>query len=135
MDMTALEIVHRYYDCFNRKDYAGMLALVHPEVCHEVNQGGTRDGKALFEEFVGEMEEAYAEQLTDMVLFTEPSGRLVAAQFTVNGIYKKGDPDMPPAHGQSYVLPAGAFLEVRDGLVSKVTTYYNLPLWIQLVSQ
>jgi steroid delta-isomerase-like uncharacterized protein len=133
--MTALETVQRYYYCFNAKDYAGMLALVHPDICHEVNQGPTRQGKALFEAFLQEMDEAYTEQLTDMVFYTEPSGERVAAQFTVNGIYKKGDPDMPPAHGQSYVLPVGTFLQVRDGLIAKVTTYYNLPLWIQLVSQ
>jgi steroid delta-isomerase-like uncharacterized protein len=55
-------------------------------------------------------------------------------EFTVNGIYKKGEEGLPAAHGQSYVLPAAAFLEVKDGKIARVTTYYNLPLWISLVS-
>ncbi|MEM6679931.1 MAG: isopropylmalate/homocitrate/citramalate synthase, partial [Pseudomonadota bacterium] len=35
---------------------------------------------------------------------------------------------------QTYRLPAGAFLEVRDGLIARVTTYYNLKEWIRQVS-
>jgi steroid delta-isomerase-like uncharacterized protein len=132
---TALETVKTYYNCFNAKDYTGMLAVVDPNIRHEVNQGGVRLGKELFAQFLQEMDEAYQETLTDMVFFTEPNGQRVAVEFTVNGIYKKGDPDMPPAYGQSYLLPAGAFLEVENGLVKRVTTYYNLPLWIQLVSK
>lgn len=133
--MTATAIVQAYYEAFNRKDYAAMLAMVHPDIRHEVNQGGVRLGKTLFAAFLEEMDAAYAEQLTDIVVLGEPSGRRAAAEFTVNGIYKKGDADMPPAHGQSYVLPVGAFLEIQDGLIARVTTYYNLPLWLQLVSQ
>ena len=53
---------------------------------------------------------------------------------TVNGIYKKGEEGLPAAHGQKYVLPAAAFLEFRDGKITRVTTYYNLTLWIKLVS-
>ena len=112
-----------------------MLGLVHDEVRHDVNQGGTRFGKELFSKFLQEMDVCYDEQLTDMVFFTTSSDRRIAVQFTVNGIYKQGDADMPKAYGQSYSLPAGAFLEMQDGLVTKVTTYYNLQLWIQLVSQ
>ncbi len=131
--MSALTIAQAYYQAFNAKDYAAMLALVHPEVSHHVNQGGIRIGKGLFAEFLQEMEDAYTEELTDMVFFSEPQDQRVAVQFTVNGIYKKADEGMPPAHGQTYVLPAGAFLELTDGLVSRVTTYYNLPLWMSLV--
>jgi steroid delta-isomerase-like uncharacterized protein len=81
------------------------------------------------------MDEAYEETLTDMVFFSEPLGRRVAVEFVVNGIYKQAEEGLPEAHGQSYVLPAGAFLELTDGKISRVTTYYNLPLWIELVSR
>jgi steroid delta-isomerase-like uncharacterized protein len=132
--MSALLTVQRYYAAFNRKDYAEMLACVHDDICHEPNQGDPRIGKALFTEFVQMMETAYDETLKDMVFFTEPNERRVAVEFVVHGIYKQGEEGLPPAHGQSYVLPAAAFLELRDGLISRVTTYYNLPLWISLVS-
>ena len=70
-----------------------------------------------------------------MVFFSEPEDNRVAVEFTVNGIYKKGEEGLPPAHGQKYVLPAAAFLEFRDGKITRVTTYYNLTLWIELVSR
>jgi steroid delta-isomerase-like uncharacterized protein len=134
MKMSALETVKLYYQCFNQKNWSGMLALLDPEVRHEANQGDVRIGAGKFTEFLKKMDESYEETLTDMVLFSEPSDKRVAAEFTVNGIYKKGEEGLPEAYGQSYVLPAGAFLEVKDGRISRVTTYYNLPLWIKLVS-
>ncbi|MFY7910026.1 MAG: nuclear transport factor 2 family protein [Emticicia sp.] len=132
--MTTLNTVKNYYDCFNNKDWQGMLALVHPEIKHQPNQGEERIGKELFADFLKMMDECYEETLTEIVLLSEPTNNRVAAEFVVNGIYKKGDEDSPAAHGQKYVLPAGAFLEVKDGLITRVTTYYNLPLWIKLVS-
>lgn len=133
--MTALDTVKQYYNAFNQQNWQGMLELVHPGIRHEPNQGETRLGKDKFSEFLKGMDEAYQERLTDMVLFTSEDGARVAAEFTVNGVYKKGDEGFPPAHGQKYVLPAAAFLEVKEGKISRVTTYYNLPLWVRLVSE
>lgn len=132
--MTALELVQHYYHCFNDKDWAGMLALLSPDVRHEVNQGDVRVGLDRYRAFLAHMDECYEERLDDFVFFTEPSGRRVACEFTVHGTYKKTDGDLVPAHGQQYVLPVGAFLEVAEGKITRVTTYYNLPLWIKLVS-
>ena len=133
--MDTLEIVKKYYDAFNKKDWKGMLALVDTNVRHEPNQGEARTGIVKFTDFLQQMNEAYDEKLTDMVFFTEPSGSRVAVEFTVNGIYKKGDEGLPVARNQKYVLPAASFLEVKDGKISRITTYYNLPLWIRLVSE
>ncbi|MBB6002872.1 nuclear transport factor 2 family protein [Arcicella rosea] len=133
--MTSLEIVKQYYACFNNKDWAGMLALLHPEVRHEPNQGEPRIGIELFTEFLKHMDESYEETLMDMFFFAEPTDERVAVEFVVNGIYKKGEEGLPEAHNQTYILPAAAFLGLKDGKISRVTTYYNLPLWIQLVSE
>ena len=132
--MTALQTAQRYYDAFNRKDWPGMLALLADDIRHEVNQGEARIGIDRYRAFLAHMDECYDEQLTDMVFFTEPTDRRVACEFTVNGVYKKTDGDLVEARNQAYVLPAGAFLEIDGGKITRVTTYYNLPLWIQLVS-
>lgn len=132
--MSSLEIVQQYYTAFNNKNWAGMLALVDPLIRHEPNQGDVRIGVEKFTEFLGMMDTSYEETLTDMVFFTEPSGKRVAIEFTVNGIYKKGEEGLPEAHGQKYVLPAAAFVEVVDEKITRVTTFYNLQLWISLVS-
>ena len=111
-----------------------MIALVDPEIRHEVNQGEVRIGQELYAQFLQQMDDSYEETLRDLVFMSNETGERIAAEFVVHGIYKKGDEGMPPAHGQSYVLPAGAFLEVKNGKICRVTTYYNLPLWLELVS-
>jgi len=132
--MTASDIAQQYYQCFNDQNWEGMLAFLSENIRHEVNQGEARVGKTLYREFLQHMDECYEERLDDMVFFTEPNGQRVACEFTVHGVYKKTDGDLVAARGQRYVLPAGAFLEVAEGKIVRVTTYYNLPLWIKLVS-
>ncbi|MFN8283712.1 MAG: ketosteroid isomerase-related protein [Chitinophagales bacterium] len=131
---TALETVQQYYQYFNERNWQGMLSLLDEQIRHEPNQGEPRIGKEKFSEFMKAMDDAYEETLTDITLFAEPAGNRIAAEFVVNGIYKKGEAGFPEAHGQTYVLPAAAFLEVKDGKITRVTTYYNLELWIKLVS-
>lgn len=133
--MSPLEIVKQYYAAFNAKDYSAMLALLDTEVRHEPNQGEPRIGKQKFEEFLQIMDDCYDETLTNLVFYTAEHGEKIACEFTVNGIYKKADEGLPPAHGQSYVLPAASFLEVKNGKIIRVATFYNLPLWLKLVSE
>src|SRR5690606_36929869 len=102
---------------------------------HEPNQSlEPRLGIEKFTEFMQQTDENYEETLTDMVFFSEPDGKRVAVEFIVNGIYKKGEEGFQQARNQSYVLPASAFLEIKEGKIARVTTYYNLELWIKLVS-
>ena len=132
--MNTAALVARYYAAFNAKDWAGMLACVHDEIRHDVNEGARRGGKAKFAEFLAHMDACYDEQLKDIAIMTTPDGARAAAEFVVHGTYKQTDGDLPAAHGQTYVLPGGAFLEIRDGLITRVTTYYNLQNWLAQVS-
>jgi len=126
--------IARYYEAFNRGDIEGMLATLHEDFTHHVNEGAARMGKAAFANFCRHMSETYREVLTDMVIFASEDGTRGAAEFTVNGTYLKTDPGLPEARGQSYVLPAGGFFTLKDGLITRVTTYYNLADWIRQVS-
>lgn len=128
-----LDLVGRYYAAFNAKNAAGMLDCVADKIVHDVNQGERRSGKALFAEFCNHMDDCYSETLTDMAIMATADGRRAAAEFVVNGTYKKAEAGLPPAKGQHYVLPAGAFLEIEDGRITRVTTYYNLQDWIRQV--
>ena len=65
---------------------------------------------------------------------TNESGLRAAAEFVVHGAYLATDEGLPEANGQTYVLPAGSFFEIDDGLISRVTLYYNLKDWIAQVS-
>jgi steroid delta-isomerase-like uncharacterized protein len=134
MSNSAEAAVRRYYDAFNADDRPGMIACLADDFRHDVNEGVRRDGKQRFAEFMAHMDKCYRERLADIVVMTSGDGSRAAAEFTVHGEYLATDDGLPPAHGQRYVLPAGAFFSVRDGKITRVTTYYNLKDWIRQVS-
>lgn len=131
--MTATDLIAAYYDAFNAGRSDDMLALLHDDVEHHVNEGRIRHGRAKFAEFNAHMAECYRENLTDMVIMANEAGDRAAAEFVVNGTYLKTDPGLPEARGQTYRLPAGAFFTIRDGRIARVTTYYNLADWMAQV--
>jgi len=128
------DLVARYYAAFNAKDWPAMLDCVAEDIRHDVNEGDTRGGKARFAEFVAHMDRCYDENLKDMVIMTSADGARAAAEFVVHGVYKQTDAGLPEAKGQTYILPAGAFIEVKAGKITRVTTRYNLKDWIAQVS-
>lgn len=130
---STLALLERYYSAFNAGDTAAMEALVSDDIAHDVNQGGRRNGKALFAQFNAHMTRCYKEELTDMVLFANEDGTRAAAEFIVNGTYLATDEGLPEAAGQTYRLPAGTFFDVKDGTIARITTYYNLEDWIAQV--
>ncbi|MFV0475118.1 MAG: ketosteroid isomerase-related protein [Pikeienuella sp.] len=132
---AAQALVARYYAAFNAGDAEGMLACLTEDVRHDVNQGETRLGKTAFAEFCAHMTRCYREELTDMVIIASADDARVAAEFIVNGAYIATDEGLPEAKGQTYKLPGGAFFEVDGGMITRVTTYYNLPEWISQVSK
>jgi steroid delta-isomerase-like uncharacterized protein len=67
--------------------------------------------------------------MTDLVLMASDDGTRGAAEFTVHGEYLATDEGLPEASGQTYELPAGAFLAMAGGRITRVTVYYNLADW------
>ena len=129
----SIELVLGYYDAFNRGDRQGMLALLAEDVVHDLNEGRRETGKAAFAVFMQRMDASYREQLRDIVVFATQDGDRAAAEYVVHGEYLRDDEGLPPAKGQKYVLPGGAFFDVRDDRIARVTNYYNLPDWIAQV--
>ena len=127
-------LIRRYYDAFNRGDTDGVLACVAEDVVHDVNQGMRRQGKAAFRVFSQHMSRCYREQLTDIVIMAGGNGLRAAAEFNVHGTYLETDEGLPPASGQTYVLPAGTFFAIKNGQIARVTTYYNLTDWLMQVT-
>jgi len=128
------KLIRRYYDAFNKADSDAMLADLTDDVIHDVNQGERRHGKDKFRAFNARMAHHYKEELKDIVVMVSKDGRRAAAEFNVEGKYLSTDSGLPPAKGQTYVLPAGTFFAIRDGKIARVTTYYNLTEWIAQVS-
>ena len=131
---TAEATIAAYYAAFNAGNTTAMVDTLHEDFVHHVNEGKARLGKAAFAEFCAHMSETYKEELRDMVIMANAEGTRGAAEFVVHGQYLKTDPGLPEAHGQRYVLPAGGFFTLKDGKITRVTTYYNLNDWIAQVS-
>lgn len=130
-----LALVKRYYAAFNAGDMEAFLALLTEDVAHDINQGRREVGREAFAVFMQHMNRCYREQLVDMVVMASDDGARAAAEFTVLGEYLVTDEGLPPARGQTYRLPAGAFFDIRDGKVARVTNYYNLQDWIAQVAR
>jgi steroid delta-isomerase-like uncharacterized protein len=131
---TTETLIARYYEAFNRGDSDGMLACLADGVVHDVNQGERRTGKESFRAFNARMTHCYKEKLENIVIMTTADGARASAEFNVIGTYKNTDEGLPPAMGQTYVLPAGAFFAVKDGQITRVTNYYNLTEWLMQVA-
>ena len=133
MNDAAKDLIERYYAAFNAGDMDAFLALLTDDVVHDINQGDREVGREAFRKFMGGMNTSYKEELVDFAIMTNGDGSRAAAEFTVVGTYLKSDPGLPEARGQQYRLPAGAFFEIRDNKVARISNYYNLNDWIAQV--
>jgi steroid delta-isomerase-like uncharacterized protein len=125
-------LIQAYFSAFNENDLEAQLATLHPEVRHDINQGGFEIGIEAFRAFKTHMDECYREQIVELVIMV--NGNRGSAEFIVNGEYVGSDEGLPPATGQRYSIPAAAFFEEKEGRLSRVTSYYNLNEWIRAVS-
>jgi steroid delta-isomerase-like uncharacterized protein len=129
--MTSL--IRKYYDTFNSGDREALLDLLDDEVVHEINEGGVETGKAAFKAFLERMDRSYKETVEDLVVFSSDKPTSAAAEFFIRGQYLATDEGLPEAKGQTYHLRVGAFFEIRDGRILRVTNYYNLNSWLRMV--
>jgi len=135
MTNTAADaLIQRYYDAFNARDVDGFLSLLTDDVAHDINQGSRETGKAAFAKFLDRMNRCYEEKIVDLFIMTNSDGTRAAAEFTVLGVYLETDDGLPPAEGQRYNLPAGAFFEIRDGKVARISNTYNMTDWVKQVA-
>jgi steroid delta-isomerase-like uncharacterized protein len=126
-------MIDTYYEAFNAGDREKMFSLLTNDVVHDLNQGGRETGIEAFREFMERMDRCYQETLENIVIFKSADGTRAAAEFNVRGKYLSTDEGLPEANGQTYLIPAGAFLTLRDGKISRLTMYYNLQEWLRQV--
>lgn len=134
MHQATVQLLTDYYNAFNRQDMDAFLGMLTDDVIHDVNQGDREIGKQAFSAFMDRMNAHYKEQIVDITIMTNDEGDRAAVEFTVLGEYLSTDEGLPEAAGQTYRLPAGAFFEIRDGKVARISNYYNLEDWVAQVA-
>ena len=128
-------IVKTYYESFNKQDMSTFLNLLDVNVMHDLNQGGREIGKEKFINFMAHMNRCYKETIKELVIMVDDTGTRAAAEFIVEGTYLMTDKGLPEAKGQHYQLPCGAFFEIANEKITRVTTYYNLKDWLHQVEK
>lgn len=131
---STIDLVRRYYAAFNLGEREAMLECLTDDIAHDINEGGREVGKHAFAAFLERMDRCYSERVEDLVILASEDGHRAAAEFTVRGSYLATDEGLPPAAGQTYALPAGAFFSITDGKIARVTMYYNLADWTRQVA-
>ncbi|MBT3504888.1 MAG: SnoaL-like domain-containing protein [Piscirickettsiaceae bacterium] len=134
MNQATEKLLQDYYAAFNKQDMNTFLAMLTDDVIHDINQGLREVGKDVFSKFMDRMNAHYKEEIANISITTNEDGSRAAVEFTVLGEYLSTDEGLPEANGQKYNLPAGAFFDIRDGKVARVTNYYNLENWIAQVA-
>lgn len=130
---TSAALIRAYYDRFNARDVDGFLELLADDIAHDLSQGPRETGKDTFRRFLEHMNRCYREEVRDLVVMTDESGRRAAAEFTVLGTYMATDGELPAAKGQRYTLRVGAFFEIEDGKVVRISNHYNFKDWLRQV--
>ncbi len=133
MSAISKRLIKRYYTAFNASDRDALLGMLTDDVVHDLNQSQREVGRDAFVKFMARMNDCYREQVEDIAVFSDNDGHRAAAEFTVVGTYLKTDEGLPAAHGQTYRIAAGAFFEIHDGKIARVTHYYNLQGWLKQV--
>ncbi|WP_211253868.1 ketosteroid isomerase-related protein [Deinococcus misasensis] len=129
-----MSLIEQYYAAFNARDWDAFFDLVHDDVLHDLNQGPREAGLDTFKAFMDRMNRSYSEQLHDIHVMYSADGSRAAAEYVVDGTYLADDEGLPPATGQTYSLPGGAFFEIENGKIRRITNYYNLQDWIRQVN-
>lgn len=134
-DTDSRKLIERFCSAFNRGDWAGMLELLDEGVVHHPNQGEREVGREHFQAFLQTRARCYLEVLTEVRILVSKDGGHAAAEHVVSGQYLSTDEGLPLARGQRYRLAGGAFFEIADGRIKRVSHFCNLADWVAQISQ
>jgi steroid delta-isomerase-like uncharacterized protein len=119
-------LIEGYLDAMNHRSVAGMMERLSEDIILDPNQEQRRIGTEAFQAYHVHRFRRFRERAADLVVIVSEDGFRAAAEFTLRGEYQETEQGMPSATGQSYSIGAGAFFEIDDGRISRVTLYYNV---------
>lgn len=130
MSTDVRDLLQRYFSALNDRDIRACMALVSDELILEPNQGFAEQGRDAFVGFLERQLHCYRETIESLVILAEPEGRHAACEYRITGEYLATDDGLPEACGQRYQMRVGTFLEVDNGLITRISLHFNLPDWL-----
>ncbi|MEO1204867.1 MAG: ketosteroid isomerase-related protein [Pseudomonadota bacterium] len=131
---VAALLVREYCEAMNTGDAEKLLSLLDDDVVHDVNQGERREGKERFKAFQARMAHHYKETLADPVVMVARNGERAAVEYNIEGVYLDTEQGLPAAKKQAYTLPGGTFFAIKDGKISRISSYFNMTDWITQIA-
>ena len=133
MSPSALACVARYFQALAAGDSDAILDCVTDQVAHHGSDGEITVGKPALAEHLATRQRHFSERIEDLHIWIDESGTRAAAEFVIHGAYRVRAEGLPPAHGQKFVSPAGAFFTLEGGRISRVITHLHLAHWLAQV--
>lgn len=130
----SVELIQKYYNHFNNHEFDQMAACLDENVVHELNEGEAQRGLSKFKDFMKVMDIHYSEQVKELCVLESKDKTRFAAEFFIDGAYTKTQAPLPQASNQKYYIRVGAFFEVKNNKITRITNHYNLQNWINVVN-
>lgn len=122
--MSALNAASRYFDAWNARDSAAVLASLTPGGTYaDPTTGGPISGAAL-KANVEALWAAFPDLSFEIVSEAETGGGRVAAEWVMRGTNSGPFRGLPPT-GKAITLPGSDFIDTEGGLVSAVRGYFD----------
>ena len=136
MDQTSIvKTVQAFFDAINASEFDALLDLLHEDVVHDINEADRQIGKPSFRVHMVQTKGAFDETLSDIAIMPAQDSTRAAAEYTRRGTYLKTTNGLPSASGQAFSLQAGTFFEIEDGLITRVTNYFNKAEFVRQLSE
>lgn len=123
--MTPEQIVTGYFDAVNSRDWDGLAAVLHPDVSIRHGSLLSADGAPavvkLYRAILSQYREGRHEDRPTRILV---QGNLVAVEITAT---------VEKLDGTRLTFPAADFIELRDGLIFHVSTWYDTAVVVPMI--
>lgn len=122
--VSAIDVVYRYFDAWNRHDAAGVVATFSPDgtYTHPTSKGPL-SGEALAS-YVNGLAAAFPDFSFEIVSAAPAGEGMVAAQWLMKGTNTGPFAGAPPT-GQSVALPGADFITVEGDKIRSVQGYFD----------
>ncbi|PWV64623.1 nuclear transport factor 2 family protein [Plasticicumulans acidivorans] len=120
MNAPTQGLIERLYAALNARDYESVRELLGSEFVYSDSAECRQLGKAAYLRELKQAAQHVREHFFELCVMCNSDGSRAAAEYTVLGVSLDGD------EGGNYRLIGGAFFELHEGLIQRISQHRNL---------